>query len=259
VGGFARRPIIAANWKMNKTHLEAMHFVESLRNMLEPGDYERAEVVICPPFTALRTVQTAIDGAALPAGLGAQNMHWAESGAFTGEISAAMLTKLGVSYVILGHSERRELFGETDEGVNRKVKAAFEHGLTPIMCVGETLSEREAGGTEAKVERQVRAGIAGLAKDKVATLVIAYEPIWAIGTGRNAYPDDAQATISLIRRVVGSVAGDAAESVRIQYGGSVKGGNCDGFMTQPDIDGALVGGASLDPEEFARIVRYEPR
>ncbi|MGH2717763.1 MAG: triose-phosphate isomerase [Actinomycetota bacterium] len=253
----ARRPIIAANWKMNKTHLEAMHFVESLRNILEPGDYERAEVVICPPFTALRTVQTAIEGAAMPAGLGAQNMYWAESGAFTGEISPGMLSKLGVSFVILGHSERRELFGETDEGVNRKLKAAFDHGLTPIMCVGETLAEREAGQTQAKVERQVRVGIAGIAKEAVATLVIAYEPIWAIGTGRNAYPDDAQATISLIRSVVASVAGEAAESVRIQYGGSVKGGNCDDFMCQPDIDGALVGGASLDPEEFARIVRYQ--
>ncbi len=255
----SRRPIIAANWKMNKTHLEAMHFVESLRNILEPEDYERAEVVICPPFTALRTVQTAVEGAAMPAGLGAQNMYWAPSGAFTGEISPGMLSKLGVSYVIVGHSERRELFGETDDGVNRKVKAAFEHGLTPIMCVGETLAEREEGGTEAKVERQVRAGIAGLSRDAVSTLVVAYEPIWAIGTGRNAYPEDAQATISFIRSVVGSVAGDAAGSVRIQYGGSVKGGNCDGFMAQPDIDGALVGGASLDPEQFARIVRYEPR
>lgn len=259
MGSSERRPIIAANWKMNKTHLEAMHFVESLRNILDPADYERAEVVICPPFTALRTVQTAIEGAAMPAGLGAQNMYWAESGAFTGEISPGMLTKLGVTYVILGHSERRELFGETDEGVNRKVKAAFEHGLTPIMCVGETLAEREAGGTEGKVERQVRAGIAGLGKDAVATLVIAYEPIWAIGTGRNAYPEDAQATISFIRSVVSSVAGEVAQSVRIQYGGSVKGGNCGDFMCQPDIDGALVGGASLSAEEFARIVRYESR
>jgi len=252
-----RRPIIAGNWKMHKTHLEAMHFVESLRNRLEPRDYERVEVVLCPPFTALRTVQTTIDGANLDLGLGAQNMHWAPSGAYTGEISGPMLVKLGVSYVIIGHSERREFFGETDEAVNRKVKAAFEHGLLPIMCVGETLAEREAGGTEAKVARQVRAGLAGVSRDRLASVVVAYEPIWAIGTGRNAYPEDAEATIALIRTTLGSLGGDAADEVRIQYGGSVKAGNIAGFMAQPDIDGALVGGASLDPEEFALIVRYD--
>ncbi len=252
-----RRPIIAANWKMHKTHLEAMHFIESIRNRLEPADYERVEVVVCPPATAIRTVQTTIDGADLPVGLGAQNMHWAPQGAFTGEISPVMLAKLGVAYVIIGHSERRELFGETDEGVNRKVKAAFEHDLLPIMCVGETLAEREAGGTEAKVQGQVRAGLAGLSADRIARTVIAYEPVWAIGTGRNAYPEDAQATIALIRSTADTLAGDAADQVRIQYGGSVKAGNIAGFMEQPDIDGALVGGASLDPEEFARIVRYD--
>ena len=253
-----RRPIIAANWKMHKTHLEGMHFVESLRNRLDPTDYDRVEIVICPPFTALRTVQTTVDGAQMDVALGAQNMHWAESGAYTGEISSPMLVKLGVTYVILGHSERREYFGETDEWVNRKVKAAFAHDLLPIMCVGETLSEREAGGTEAKVEGQVRAGLAGVPRDRLASLVIAYEPIWAIGTGRHAYPDDAQATIALIRSTVRSLAGDVADEVRIQYGGSVKAGNIAGFMDQSDIDGALVGGASLDPEEFALIVRYEP-
>ena len=252
-----RRPIIAGNWKMHKTHLEAMHFVESLRNRLEPRDYERVEVVLCPPFTALRTVQTTIDGANLDLGLGAQNMHWAPSGAYTGEISGPMLVKLGVSYVIIGHSERREFFGETDETVNRKVKAAFEHGLLPIMCVGETLAEREAGGTEAKVEGQVRAGLAGVPRDRLPSVVVAYEPIWAIGTGRNAYPEDAEATIALIRKTLRSLGGDAADEVRIQYGGSVKAGNIAGFMAQPDIDGALVGGASLDPEEFALIVRYD--
>jgi triosephosphate isomerase len=252
-----RRPIIAANWKMHKTHLEAMHFVESLRNRLAPSDYDRVEVVICPPFTALRTVQTTIDGADLDIGLGAQNMHWEAKGAYTGEISSPMLGKLGVSYVIIGHSERRELFGETDDWVNKKVKAAFAHDLLPIMCVGETLAEREAGGTEVKVEGQVRAGLAGVTKDRLSSLVIAYEPIWAIGTGRHAYPDDAQATISLIRSTVRSIAGSVADEVRIQYGGSVKAGNIAGFMAQPDIDGALVGGASLDPEEFALIVRYD--
>ena len=252
-----RRPVIAANWKMNKTHLEAMHFVESLRNRLEAPDYERVEVVVCPPFTALRTVQTALDGAGMDVLLGAQNVYWAESGAYTGEISPSMLVKLGVSHVILGHSERRELFAETDDGVNKKIKAAFDHGLLPIMCVGETLAEREAGGTEAKVEGQVRAGLAGIPRAQLASLVIAYEPIWAIGTGRNAYPDDAQATIALIRATVRAMAGDVADEVRILYGGSVKAANVAGFMAQPDIDGALVGGASLDPEEFASIVRYD--
>lgn len=252
-----RRPIIAANWKMHKTHLEAMHFVESLRNRLAPPDYERVEVVICPPFTALRTVQTSIDGAGLDIGLGAQNMHWEDKGAYTGEISSLMLAKLGVTYVIIGHSERREIFGESDEWVNMKVKAALDHDLLPIMCVGETLGEREAGGTEAKVEGQVRAGLAGVAKERLSGLVIAYEPIWAIGTGRNAYPEDAQATIALIRSTVRSMAGDVADELRIQYGGSCKSGNVAGFMAQPDIDGALVGGASLDPEEFALLVRYD--
>ena len=252
-----RRPIIAANWKMHKTHLEAMHFVEGIRNRLATEDYERVEVVICPPATAIRTVQTTIDGGELPVGLGAQNMHWATHGAYTGEISPTMLAKLGVTYVIIGHSERRELFGESDEWVNRKVKAAFDNDLVPIMCVGETLEEREVGGTEAKVTNQVRAGLAGVSPDNVARIVIAYEPIWAIGTGRNAYPDDAQGTIALIRASVASVAGEVAEAVRIQYGGSVKAGNIAGFMAQADIDGALVGGASLDPEEFARIVRYD--
>ena len=252
-----RRPIIAANWKMNKTHLEAMHFVESLRNRLDPQDYDRVEVVICPPFTALRTVQTSVDGAELNVGLGAQNMFWAAAGAYTGEISPGMLVKLGMTYVIIGHSERRELFGETDDAVNRKVKAAFDHDLLPILCVGETLAEREAGSTQAKVQGQVRAALAGVAPGRLGSLVIAYEPIWAIGTGRNAYPEDAQETVSLIRSTVASVAGDVAGEVRIQYGGSVKAANIAGFMAQPDIDGALVGGASLDPEEFAAIVCYD--
>jgi triosephosphate isomerase len=251
-----RRPIIAANWKMHKTHLEAIHFVEGIRNRLAAEDYEHVEVVICPPATAIRTVQTTIDSAELRVGLGAQNMHWATHGAYTGEISPTMLAKLGVTYVIIGHSERRELFGESDEWVNRKVRAAFDNDLVPIMCVGETLEEREASGTEAKVTGQVLAGLAGVSPDHIARIVIAYEPIWAIGTGRNAYPDDAQATIALIRATVRDIAGEAAEGVRIQYGGSVKAANAAGFMEQQDIDGALVGGASLDPEEFARIVRY---
>jgi triosephosphate isomerase len=253
-----RKPVIAANWKMNKTHLEGMHFVEDLRNRLDDRDYRNVDVVICPPFTALRTVQTTIDGADVPMALGAQDVFWLDSGAYTGEVSPPMLRKLGASYVIVGHSERREYFAETDEIVNRKVKAVLDHGMTPIMCVGETLDEREAGGTEAKVEGQVRAGLHGIAKASVAKMVIAYEPIWAIGTGRNATPEDAEAVIALIRSTVTDVAGgEAGDAIRIQYGGSVKAGNARSIMEQKNVDGALVGGASLDPEEFSLIVRFD--
>ena len=253
-----RKPVIAANWKMNKIHLEGMHFVEDLRNRFDDRDYDKVDVVICPAFTALRTVQTTIDGANIPVALGAQDVHWLDAGAYTGEVSSPMLVKLTVSYVIVGHSERREYFGETDEKVNKKAKAVIAYGMTPIMCVGETLAEREAGGTEAKVEGQVRAGLAGIAKAAVGGMVIAYEPIWAIGTGRNATPEDAEAVCGLIRTIVQDVAGaEAAEAIRIQYGGSVKVGNIRSIMEQPDVDGALVGGASLDPEEFALIVRYD--
>lgn len=252
-----RRPIIAANWKMHKTHLEAIHFVEALRNKLNPAVYDRVDVVICPPFTAIRSVQTTIDGDDLPMLVGAQNMHWETSGAYTGEIAAPMLTKLGVTYVILGHSERREYFRETDEMVNRKAKSALENKLIPIMCVGETLDEREAGSTEAKVSGQVRNGLKGISKEQVAGMVIAYEPIWAIGTGRTASADDAQETILLIREVARDMVADAADELRIQYGGSVKAGNIDELMSKPDIDGVLVGGASLDPDELSRIVQFE--
>jgi triosephosphate isomerase len=254
----ARKPVIAANWKMNKTHLEGMHYIEDLRNRLDDRDYRSVDVVVCPPFTALRTVQTTIDGADIPVALGAQNVYWLDSGAYTGEVSPPMLVKLTVSYVIIGHSERREYFGETDEVVNKKVNAVLTYGMTPIMCVGETLDEREAGSTETKVEGQLRAGLAGIDKAAVARMVIAYEPIWAIGTGRNATPEDAEAVCSLIRSTVADVAGaEAGESIRIQYGGSVKAGNARNIMAQPNVDGALVGGASLDPEEFALIVRYD--
>jgi triosephosphate isomerase (TIM) len=214
-------------------------------------------VVLCVPFTDLRSVQTTVDADRLPILLGAQDVYWEKEGAFTGEISPIMLKKLNVSYVIVGHSERRELFGETDEQVNRKVRAVLANEMTPIVCVGETLEEREAGATEGKVLGQVAEAFAGVAKDKVAGCVVAYEPIWAIGTGRTATADDAQATIALIRGAVAEAAGPAAgEAVRIQYGGSVKPGNIAELMHQPDIDGALVGGASLDPEDFARIVRF---
>lgn len=252
-----RKPVIAANWKMHKTHLEAIHFVEELRNRLDPGIYDKVDVVICPPFTALRSVQTTIDGDDLEMHLGAQNMHWEVSGAYTGEVSPAMLAKLGVSHVIVGHSERREYFGETNEVTNLKVKAALDHGLVPILCVGETLAEREAGMTDDKVQTQVAEGLKGLKAEKLSGIVIAYEPIWAIGTGKTASSDDAQATIATIRRAVAGLASKAAEEIRIQYGGSVKPGNIDELMGMPDIDGALVGGASLEAEDFSRIVQFE--
>ncbi|MGZ4691129.1 MAG: triose-phosphate isomerase, partial [Acidimicrobiia bacterium] len=220
-------------------------------------DTDAVDVVLCPPFTDLRSVQTTIDSDRIPVALGAQHCHWEEQGAFTGEISTAMLAKLTVKYVIVGHSERRELFGETDEMVNQKLKAIWKHGMTPILCVGETLEEREGGSTEAKVSGQVRAGFAGVGREQIARTVVAYEPIWAIGTGHNATPEDAEATIAVVRAAVAEVGGaDAGEQVRIQYGGSVKPGNIAALMERPGIDGALVGGASLDPEDFARIIRY---
>jgi len=252
-----RRAIIAANWKMHKTHLEAIQFTQQLSYLLDEEDAERVEVVICPPFTALRSVQTLMESDRLPFGLGAQNVHPEAKGAFTGEVSPSMLAALKVGYVIVGHSERRELFGETDQHVARKVKAVFAEGMTPILCVGETLEERDAGRTDDKVVGQVKADLAGLAPDQAGKAVIAYEPIWAIGTGRNATSEDAGQVIGLIRRTVAAMFGEqAAAATRVQYGGSVKPGNVREFMAHPDIDGALVGGASLDPEDFALIVKY---
>jgi triosephosphate isomerase (TIM) len=253
-----RRPIIAANWKMHKSHLEAIQTVQKLSYLLDAQDSERVEVVICPPFTALRSVQTVIEGDRLPFALGAQNCHFDEKGAFTGEIAPAMLAALRCAYVIVGHSERREHFGETDAVVARKVKAVYAAGMTPILCVGESLAERDAGRTEEKVTGQVREGLSGLDEQKARTLVIAYEPIWAIGTGRNAEPADAGQVVGMIRDTLGSLySREMADAVRVQYGGSVKAGNIRGFMAHPDIDGALVGGASLDPEELALIVKYQ--
>ena len=252
-----RRPIAAANWKMHLTHLEAIQTVQKLSYLLDQADAERVEVVICPPFTALRTVETLIQSDRLPFGLGAQNVHWEPSGAFTGEVSASMLAALRVAYVIVGHSERRQLFGETDETVNRKVRAVVAAGMNPILCVGETLQERDVGATEDRVAGQIRAGLTGLGEDEVTKLVVAYEPIWAIGTGRNAEPADAGQVIAVIRSTLAELYGKGlADSTRIQYGGSVKAGNIRDFMAHPEIDGALVGGASLDPEEFALIVKY---
>jgi triosephosphate isomerase len=252
-----RRPIIAANWKMHKTHLESIQAVQKLSYLLDERDAERVEVVVCPPFTALRSIETLLQSDRLPYGLGAQDVHWEDRGAFTGEVSPGMLEALRVGYVIVGHSERRELFGETDETVNKKVRAVFAHGMTPILCVGETLQERDTGGTEDKVTRQIRAGLGGVPAQDAARVVVAYEPIWAIGTGRNAEPADAGQVVGLIRETVGSLySAETAGGVRIQYGGSVKAGNVREFMAHPEIDGALVGGASLDPEEFALIVKY---
>jgi len=252
-----RRPIIAANWKMHKTHLEAIRDVQKLSYLLDRSDADRVEVVICPAFTALRAVQTLIDSDRLPYGLGAQNVHQEEKGAFTGEVSPPMLQALKCGYVIVGHSERRQLFGETDEVVNKKVRSVFSHAMVPILCVGESLGEREAGATEEKVAGQVRRGLQGVASEDATRLVIAYEPIWAIGTGRNAEPADAGQVVGLIRDTLSSsYSKEVADAVRVQYGGSVKAGNIRDFMAHPEIDGALVGGASLDPEEFALIVKY---
>jgi triosephosphate isomerase len=254
-----RKPLVAGNWKMNKTHLDAIHFVQQLGHELSPRETDRVEVVLCPPFTSLRSVQTTIDDRKHSFKWGAQNMFYEDEGAFTGEISPPMLTSLRCSYVILGHSERREIFHETDEDVQKKVQAAFRHKLTAIMCCGETDAEREAGQTESKVEGQLRKGLEGLAAEQVASLVIAYEPIWAIGTGKTATPDDAQATISFARGIVSDAFGpETAEVVRILYGGSVKSGNAAALFGRPDIDGGLVGGASLDAAEFAAIVKATP-
>jgi triosephosphate isomerase len=251
-----RVPLLAGNWKMFKTHLEAIVLVQQLAHELAGHDFGKAEVAVCPPFTSLRSIQTLIDSDRYSFSLGAQNMYFEEQGAFTGEISPAMLASLRVRYVILGHSERREIFGETDGDVNAKVKAAIAHGLVPIMCCGETDQERDRGETNEKVERQVVAGLEGVKAEQVAASVIAYEPIWAIGTGKTATPEDAQATIARIRGVLGELFDSGvADRTRILYGGSVKAGNAAALMKQRDVDGGLVGGASLDPAEFAAIVK----
>ncbi len=252
-----RRPIISGNWKMHLNHFEAIQTVQKLSYLITEEDTDVVDVSVHPPFTDLRSVQTTLESDRIPVALGAQHCHHEVQGAYTGEVSPAMLGKLNVSYVIVGHSERRERFGQTDDVVNASVKAVLAHEMTPIMCCGETLEEREADTTEEKVGGQVRAGLAGLKADQVAGLVIAYEPIWAIGTGKTASSEDAQAVCGFVRGVVRDVFGaDAADAVRIQYGGSVKPGNAPELMAMPDIDGALVGGASLVPEDFAHIVQY---
>ncbi len=248
-----RKPIIAGNWKMHKNAAAGATLLEELKQSV--GDTGDVEVVVCPPFTTLARVIEAARGSNIK--VGAQNMHWEGSGAFTGEISPTMLTELGLDYVIIGHSERRRYFNETDETVNKKVKSAYAHGLKPIVCVGETLEQREAGATGQVVRQQVQAGLAGLSPEQAAALVVAYEPIWAIGTGKTASSADAEKVIARIRRVLAGMYGeDAAAKMRIQYGGSVKPDNIKELMEQPNIDGALVGGASLKADSFAAIVKY---
>jgi triosephosphate isomerase len=251
-----RKPLMAGNWKMHHTHLEAIQVVQKLSYRLEKNDSEDVEVVVCPAFTALRSVQTTLEGDRIEIALGAQNCHWESHGAFTGEISAPMLAKLHVRYVIVGHSERRQMMGETDEIVAKKLRAVLAAGMQPIVCVGETLEQREAGETDEFVAGQVRAALASLPADKAERCVVAYEPIWAIGTGKNATPEDANATIGVIRATLRDLIGGTGDDMRILYGGSMKPGNAADLMAMPEIDGGLVGGASLDPDDFARIIRY---
>lgn len=242
---------------MNLNHFEAIQTVQKLAYLLTKDDYAAVDVSIHPPFTDIRSIQTILDADEMKLSLGAQHCHWEDKGAFTGEVSPIFLAKLAVEYVIVGHSERRELFGETDEHVSKKITAILKQKMTPIVCVGETLEERQQGRTAEKVLGQVRAALGGRSADVVAGMVIAYEPIWAIGTGMTASSGDAQAVIGAIRAEISSLAGaKAAQGVRIQYGGSVKASNIAEIMAQPDVDGALVGGASLEPAEFARIVQY---
>lgn len=249
----ARKPLISGNWKMHHNHFEAIQVVQKLSYQLDKDDYAAVDVSVHPPFTDLRSVQTVIEADQLPIVLGAQSCHFEDKGAFTGEVAPPMLAKLNVRYVIAGHSERRELFGETDEMVNKKVKAILKHEMVPILCVGETLDERQAGQAEDKVLGQVREGLKGVKAEVVGGLVIAYEPIWAIGTGRTATPEQAQEACAHVRSVAAERFDGAA--LRVLYGGSVSPDNAAELMSQPDVDGALVGGASLEAEKFAAIVR----
>ena len=248
-----RRPIIAGNWKMHMRVAEAESLVKDILSGLDGS--EQVDVVVAPPFTSLDAVGKRIRGS--PVAMAAQNLHWEASGAYTGEVSAQMLLDVGCRYVIIGHSERRQYFGETDETVNRRVKAALSEGLIPILCVGEVLQERKAGRTWEVVERQIRKALAGVSRGEAENLIIAYEPVWAIGTGETATPDQAQEVHAQMRGLVRQLYGETlAQGVRIQYGGSVKPDNVRGLMSQPDVDGALVGGASLKAESFLGIVKF---
>ena len=248
----ARRPLMAGNWKMYKTRAETKAFCEAF--VPQVAGVDDRDVLICPPSVCLETALAATAGSAVA--VAAQTMHYAAEGAFTGELAPGMLTELGVSSVILGHSERRQYYAENDTDLARKVRAALDAGLRPVLCCGEMLNEREAGETESKVGAQLDADLAEVDAAELAAVAIAYEPIWAIGTGKTATPEMAQETVGFVRRRVRERFGDAADGVRILYGGSVKAATIDELMAQPDIDGVLVGGASLDPQEFARIVRF---
>jgi triosephosphate isomerase len=252
-----RLPLMAGNWKMNLNHLEAIAVVQKLAFALTEADLAACEVAVLPPFTDIRSVQTLIDADKLDLKYGAQDLSTADKGAYTGEISGAMLAKLGCNFVVVGHSERREYHAESDALVGQKVQAAYRHGLTPILCVGEGLEIRQAGTHVAHALAQLDGALEGLAADKARTLVVAYEPVWAIGTGEVATPEDAQEVCSAIRtRLAELYSGDLADGVRVLYGGSVKATNVAAIMAQPDVDGALVGGASLDPDEFVAICRF---
>ena len=253
----ARMPLMAGNWKMNLNHLEAIALVQKLAFSLDDKDHDAVEVVVIPPSTDLRRVQTLVDGDRLRIKYGAQDLSPFDSGAHTGDIGGPMLAKLGCDYVVIGHSERRQDHAESDELVKDKVQAAYRNALIPILCVGEPLEVRRDGGQVAHATAQLRAALAGLAADSARTIVVAYEPVWAIGTGEVATPEDAQEVCAALRSTIGELYdADLADGVRILYGGSVKGDNVAGIMEQTDVDGALVGGASLSPEEFTAIVRY---
>ena len=252
-----RLPLMAGNWKMNLNHLEAIAVVQKLAFALTEADLAACEVAVIPPYTDIRSVQTLIDADKLDLKYGAQDVSAFDKGAYTGEISGAMLAKLGCTYAVVGHSERREYHAETDEIVAAKVQAAYRHGLTPILCVGEGLEIRQAGTHVAHTLAQLDGALTGLPADKARTLVVAYEPVWAIGTGEVATPDDAQEVCAAIRtRLAELYSGDLADGVRVLYGGSVKASNVAAIMAQPDVDGALVGGASLDPDEFVAIAKF---
>jgi triosephosphate isomerase len=254
-----RKPLMAGNWKMNLHHLEAIALVQKLSFTLTDADYERTEVAVLPPFTDLRSVQTMVDGDKLQIVYGAQDLSPYDGGAYTGDISGAMLAKLGCTYVVIGHSERREYHAETEAVVNAKIQAAARHGLVPILCVGEPLDIRREGTHAAHCTSQLDGALAGIAEEVVRTIVIAYEPVWAIGTGEVATPEDAQEVCAALRaRLAELYPGDVADGVRILYGGSVKASNVAGIMEQADVDGALVGGASLDATEFAGVCRFSP-
>ena len=252
-----RKPLMVGNWKMNLNHLEAIAVAQKLVYSINDRDYDAVDVAIIPPFTDIRSIQTLIDGDRLRLTYGAQDLSPEIGGAFTGDISGSMLRKLGCTYVIAGHSERRAIHGESDGLVNRKIKAALSNELTPIFCVGEELSVRESGTHVSHIIRQIRGGLAGLSKPELKKIVIAYEPVWAIGTGKVATPEDAQEVCAAIRAEIENFGSqEIALAMRILYGGSVKPGNIAEIMKMADVDGALIGGASLDPDELARIVKF---